>query len=82
MNIFGNAQKYTKSGYILVQVGLRKLHQDHSEESVSTSSDNLVIHVRDTGIGMSHEYMERKLYRPFAQEDNFATGVGLGLSIV
>jgi signal transduction histidine kinase len=82
MNIFGNAQKYTTSGYILVQVGLRKMHQNDSKKSASTSSENLVIHVIDTGKGMSSEYMERKLYRPFAQEDSFATGVGLGLSIV
>ncbi|KAH8585643.1 hypothetical protein B0O99DRAFT_646455 [Bisporella sp. PMI_857] len=82
MNIFGNAQKYTASGYILVQVGLRKTHQNSSKGSASTLSDNLLIHIRDTGKGMSSEYMERKLYRPFAQEDNFATGVGLGLSIV
>jgi signal transduction histidine kinase len=40
------------------------------------------LHIRDTGKGMSSEYMERKLYQPFAQEDTFATGVGLGLSIV
>lgn len=82
MNIFGNAQKYTKLGYILVQLGLRKTHQNDSEESASTSSENLVIHIRDTGKGISTEYMERKLYQPFAQEDSFATGVGLGLSIV
>jgi len=82
MNIFGNAQKYTTSGYILVQVGLRQVSQVDSKEPASTSSENLVIHVRDTGIGMSSEYMERRLYRPFAQEDSFATGVGLGLSIV
>ncbi len=40
------------------------------------------LRIIDTGKGMSSDYMERKLYRPFAQEDPFATGVGLGLSIV
>ena len=55
---------------------------DDSNYSAGTSSEHLVIHIRDTGKGMSSEYMERKLYRPFAQEDSFATGVGLGLSIV
>ncbi|KAG4413400.1 hypothetical protein IFR04_013459 [Cadophora malorum] len=82
MNIFGNAQKYTTSGYILIQVRLRKMAQDGSTETAGTSDSELLIRVRDTGKGMSSEYMERKLYRPFAQEDNFATGVGLGLSIV
>lgn len=82
MNIFGNAQKYTESGYILVQVGLRKMHQKKPKEVASTLTDALLIHVRDSGKGMSPEYMERKLYQPFAQEDSFSTGVGLGLSIV
>lgn len=82
MNIFGNAQKYTSSGHILVQVGLRPRHQNRYDESADTFHQNFVIRVRDTGKGISSEYMERKLYQPFAQEDNFATGVGLGLSIV
>jgi signal transduction histidine kinase len=40
------------------------------------------LQIQDTGRGMSLEYMERKLYHPFAQEDAFSPGVGLGLSIV
>ncbi|CZS95843.1 related to nik-1 protein (Os-1p protein) [Rhynchosporium graminicola] len=74
MNIFGNAQKYTDAGQILVQ--LRILHTpDLDSETVS-------LRIRDSGRGMSTQYMERKLYHPFAQEDTFAPGVGLGLSIV
>jgi signal transduction histidine kinase len=76
MNIFGNAQKYTESGFILVQLGVRKI-----EES-GLSKQMLVLNVIDSGRGMSTEYMERKLYTPFAQEDALAPGVGLGLSIV
>src|SRR4051794_2938252 len=74
MNIFGNAQKYTESGYIFVQLRMIKA-PDSTTEMVS-------LRIRDTGRGMSSEYMERKLYHPFAQEDTFAPGVGLGLSIV
>lgn len=74
MNIFGNAQKYTDSGHILVQLRMIKI-PDSSTETVS-------LRIRDSGRGMSSEYMERKLYHPFAQEDTFAPGVGLGLSIV
>ncbi|KAG0652017.1 Hybrid signal transduction histidine kinase B [Hyphodiscus hymeniophilus] len=80
MNIFGNAQKYTKSGYILVEVKMRR--GTAKKSSTGASRDILLIKVRDTGRGMSSEYMERKLYHPFAQEDSFAPGVGLGLSIV
>ncbi|KAK0100382.1 hypothetical protein ONS96_007662 [Cadophora gregata f. sp. sojae] len=74
MNIFGNAQKYTDSGFILVQLRMLKDPQSNTE----TAS----LRIRDSGRGMSSEYMERKLYHPFAQEDTFAPGVGLGLSIV
>lgn len=79
MNIFGNAQKYTTSGYIMVQLKIKEVVQNDGERS---SNNTLVLHIRDSGCGMSTEYMERKLYHPFAQEDSFAPGVGLGLSIV
>ena len=82
MNIFGNAQKYTDSGYILIEVGIRKASQEGSRRLANASQEILLIHIRDSGRGMSSEYMERKLYHPFAQEDSFAPGVGLGLSIV
>ena len=74
MNIFGNAQKYTDSGYISVQ--LRMIIDPISNAETAS------LRIRDSGRGMSSEYMERKLYHPFAQEDTFAPGVGLGLSIV
>jgi signal transduction histidine kinase/CheY-like chemotaxis protein len=73
MNIFGNAQKFTTSGFILVQLRVRE-GTDGKQE--------LVLNIMDSGRGMSGEYMEQKLYTPFAQEDSFAPGVGLGLSIV
>lgn len=42
--------------------------------------------VKDTGIGMSREFLQRSLYKPFTQEnDNVRTvyqGTGLGMSIV
>ena len=79
MNIFGNAQKYTESGYISVQMRIQEGARSHPNGSFS---DVLYLKIRDSGRGMSTEYMERKLYHPFAQEDSFAPGVGLGLSIV
>lgn len=82
MNIFGNAQKYTNTGYILVEVKIQREDQDVLRRSANTPREVLLVHIRDTGRGMSSEYMERKLYHPFAQEDSFAPGVGLGLSIV
>lgn len=81
MNIFGNAQKYTEHGHILVKIGiLQKLAI--SPEAHDGKSEVLSLVIKDSGRGMSPEYMERKLYHPFAQEDNFSSGIGLGLSIV
>lgn len=81
MNIFGNAQKYTYEGSILIRLGVQsQLEIDASDQD--DTSQVLSLLIKDTGRGMSSEYMERKLYHPFAQEDNFSTGIGLGLSIV
>lgn len=88
MNIFGNAQKYAEQGFILVR--LRVINSDDTKrenpslqrKASSNAKSALSITITDSGRGMSSEYMDRKLYQPFAQEDSFATGVGLGLSIV
>lgn len=79
MNLFGNAQKYTESGYIMVQMRIQENAQSRPNGSLGNV---LYLKIRDSGRGMSTEYMERKLYHPFSQEDSFAPGVGLGLSIV
>jgi signal transduction histidine kinase len=76
MNLFGNAQKFTQSGYIMVLLRILEVQVD------DTTSTVLCLTIRDSGRGMSSEFMERKLYHPFCQEDAFAPGVGLGLSIV
>lgn len=72
MNIFGNAQKYTESGYIMVQLKVKESQPPAGE--MSKTAGFLSLHIRDTGKGMSSEYIERKLYHPFAQEDSFAPG--------
>ncbi|KAG4027518.1 hypothetical protein MFRU_029g00420 [Monilinia fructicola] len=84
MNIFGNSQKYTDQGYIQVQL---RLQNQNSGSDIPASGSNhtgdfLCLRIIDSGRGMSNEYMERKLYHPFAQENSFTPGVGLGLSIV
>lgn len=53
-----------------------------SQNATMPSNGTLSLHIRDSGKGMSLDYMERKLYHPFAQEDSFSAGVGLGLSTV
>ncbi len=84
MNIFGNAQKYTDKGFIQVSL----LAEDpikarvRGAKGMSPGKSAMSLIIKDSGRGMSNEYLQHKLYTPFAQDDSFAAGVGLGLSIV
>jgi len=82
MNLFGNAQKYTETGFILVQLRVKDAERRQPNSPLKTGQKMLAMNIIDSGRGMSQQYMERKLYTPFAQEDSFAPGIGLGLSIV
>ncbi len=69
-NILSNAVKFTESGRI--------------DLSARLEGDDIVIRVRDTGIGIPPEYKER-IFEPFWQVEQGATrgvgGTGLGLSV-
>jgi len=70
-NIIQNAIKYTEKGHI-------KISCSHNEKN------DLIIHVEDTGIGMTIDYL-KNIFTPYSQEDTGYTrqyeGIGLGLSI-
>jgi len=74
MNLISNAIKFTEEGYVCLKVGYRK-------ESYGI---NLVISVKDTGIGMNEESLEN-LFVGFSQVDTSRKrqegGLGLGLAI-
>lgn len=76
MNLFGNALKYTPAGFIKV-----KLQVIPSAEQ-SDDSVELKLTVTDSGIGMSEDYINNRLFHSFAQENPLSQGTGLGLSIV
>ena len=78
MNLFGNALKYTHSGY--VQVSLKANTLPGSSTSPAQRVVNLQID--DSGKGMSKDYLKYELFTPFAQENHLSVGTGLGLSIV
>lgn len=82
MNIFGNAQKYTEKGFIRVTLRAQDAGLQESADKDSVRNTTMRLIIQDSGRGMSSEYLQHKLYSPFAQEDTFASGVGLGLSIV
>ena len=76
MNLFGNATKYTTSGFIKVQLQLEGPDSDENE------GKTLILSVIDTGKGISPDFLNSKLFTPFAQENSLSPGTGLGLSIV
>jgi len=76
MNLVSNAIKFTEVGGIRVRLGL--------EESDRSDDAQLVLHVTDTGVGMT-EAQTRKVFQSFSQADSSTTrrfgGTGLGLAI-
>ena len=75
LNLVGNALKFTESGEIFVSANLG---------SQEMNSLVLEFSVRDTGIGIAQEKLDR-LFKPFSQVDSSTTrkygGTGLGLAI-
>jgi signal transduction histidine kinase/CheY-like chemotaxis protein/PAS domain-containing protein/HPt (histidine-containing phosphotransfer) domain-containing protein len=75
LNLAGNAIKFTQQGEVVIEVSLA----DETKQFTS-----LYFEVRDTGIGISRENLD-KLFHPFTQADGSITrnfgGTGLGLSI-
>ena len=76
MNLFGNALKYTPAGYIKVKL------QVMPKISPTEEYRDFRFTVTDSGIGMSEDYINNRLFHSFAQENPLSQGTGLGLSIV
>jgi adenylate cyclase len=74
LNLLSNANKFTKDGQITLS----------AQKSAADGTDEIVIKVSDTGIGMTSEQMDR-LFQEFSQADSSTTrrfgGTGLGLAI-
>lgn len=70
-NLINNAIKYTPKGFV--------------EVAIIETYNKVKVEVRDSGIGMSPEYM-KNLFTPFSQEDvghkREYEGNGLGLALV
>lgn len=77
MNLFGNSLKFTKSGFIKIT-----LAQQPAKPYQQNSRATILLTVADSGKGISEDYLRNHLFTPFCQEDNFAPGTGLGLSLV
>lgn len=83
MNLFGNALKYTRRGFIKVKLEAQRPARSNADEKGDVQSTTMVtLTVTDSGRGISPEYMRTKLFTAFAQESTLAPGTGLGLSLV
>lgn len=73
LNVASNASKHTlASGSIELRIQL---------EPTDTGA-NAVIELRDTGEGMTAQFLKSSLFTPFVQASSFSPGAGLGMSIV
>ncbi|OCF75572.1 hypothetical protein I204_04429 [Kwoniella mangroviensis CBS 8886] len=80
--IVHNAVKFTDKGHVHITV------QDVSRDVVlpggydnSIKLSTISIDIKDTGRGMSSDFLDREVLRPFAKEDAFTPGSGLGLGL-
>lgn len=78
MNLLNNAYKFTPEG------GTVELLVKNIENDNDTAVDELII--RDTGCGMSEEFLKKGIFKSFSQEQNsfseIIRGTGLGLALV
>ena len=76
INLLGNAAKFTDSGSVILQVTV-------AEPSVDGSPWRIRFQIKDTGIGIDSEQLE-KIFSPFEQagrSTRHSEGTGLGLAI-
>ena len=78
LNLYTNAMKYNKPGGLI--------YTNMEEVSRTVDTITLKLTVRDTGIGMTKDFVEHELFVPFVQGENGARtkykGSGLGMTIV
>lgn len=73
MNVFGNALRFTDVGFVKVSL---------SAKDISDGSSEIVLTVADSGVGMSADFVQHDLFKPFSQKSSFTSGTGLGMNIV
>jgi PAS domain S-box-containing protein len=84
INLIGNAVKFTAKGEVYLEVDAREVAPDERAALDQRELWEISFSVRDSGIGIPHEKMDR-LFKVFSQIDGTNTrtfgGTGLGLAI-
>lgn len=82
LNLIGNAIKFTSNGNIVLKVFAEYTQSLNHAKEKSEYLIDLIIEIRDTGIGIS-KAMQEAIFEPFIQEKKFKHkgGTGLGLTI-
>ncbi|KAF4983940.1 hypothetical protein FZEAL_765 [Fusarium zealandicum] len=76
MNLYSNSLKYTSRGFVKVAAWQEPLEHGGPRDRA------VCIDIVDTGSGIGKDYLNHRLFAPFAQEDAHTSGAGLGLSLV
>jgi signal transduction histidine kinase len=73
MNLFGNALKFTESGFV---------HLTVRSEDLSDDKGTVVLSISDSGVGMTPQFLQEKAFEPFCKQNEHTAGTGVGLSVV
>ena len=78
-NLLNNAIKFTQEGTVSVTISIIKRKEDTDRDSKVKAAEEVLIAVKDTGIGIDPELMPR-LFTKFATKSYQGTGLGLFIS--
>ena len=78
MDVFGNALKFTKRGYIHISLNATAITTGVDDNPIESQ---ITLTVSDTGIGIGETYLNNDLFEAFSQENVLSHGTGLGLHV-
>jgi signal transduction histidine kinase len=78
-NLLNNAIKFTQEGTVSVTISIIKRKEDTDRDSKVKAAEEVLIAVKDSGIGIDPELMPR-LFTKFATKSYQGTGLGLFIS--